>query len=155
MASPLTQPVCSKEVWTARLRDFLHDCAGSAPSEEHDRIREAVLLLLHDPRPRDDNKPHRAHFDPVAIEAMLGCNASESAVLALIGPDDTFMLSRGMNGTCLATLVMADGSEEMICEAATLSLALLAAYVSKLLTVMERRNQEKSQARLPLGVRIH
>ncbi len=112
-------------------------------------------MLLHDPRPREDGKPHRPHFDPAAIEAMLGCNASESAVLALIGPDDTFMLSRGMNGTCLATLVMADGSEEMICEAATLSLALLAAYVSKLLTTMERRNQEKSQARLPLGVRLH
>ena len=167
MASPLTQHVCSTEVWIARLRDFLHDCAGSAPSEEHDRIREGLLLFLHDPargekrlgagqKPGQKPEPKSAHkLDPAAIEAMLACGATESAVLALIGPNDTFMLSRGLNGTCLATLVMADGSEEMICEAATLSLALLAAYVSKLLTGMERRNTEAAPVTLPSGVRLH
>ncbi len=158
MASPLTQIVFSKDVWSARLRDFLHDCTGSAPSEEHDRIREALLLFVETPELRGrERRPSGVDpipVDPAAIEAMLACGATESAVLALIGPDDTFMLSRGMNGTCLATLVMADGSEEMICEAATLSLALLAAYVSKLLTGMERK-EDKAQVTLPSGVRLH
>ncbi|MDF2639244.1 MAG: hypothetical protein K0R64_2228 [Novosphingobium lindaniclasticum] len=154
VASPLTHLVCSKEVWTARLQDFLHDCAASAPSQEHDRIREAWLLFVHEPGLRDGQATRWADLNSSGIEAMLACGAAESAVLALIGPDDTFMLSRGVNGTCLATLVMPDGSEEMI-EAATLSLALLAAYVSKLLTGIERRNQEKGVVALPSGGRLH
>ncbi|QDK34632.1 hypothetical protein [Sphingomonas sp. IC081] len=149
MASSVIERVSETDVWTARLRDFLHDCAGSAPAEEHDRIREAVLLL-HDP---DGLVGHA--FEPAAIAAMLACGAGESAVLAILGPDLNCMISRGSAGSCLATLVLADGSEEVICEGSTLALALLAAYVSMLLAGAEREDEAVSTFTMPAGVRLH
>ncbi|WP_395329002.1 hypothetical protein WBP06_14210 [Novosphingobium sp. BL-8H] len=145
----MTDHVSETEVWTARLRDFLHDCAGSAAVEEHDRIREAVLLL-HDPA-----GDAAATFEPATIEAMLACGAAESAVLTILGPDVNCMVSRGSAGTCLATLVLPDGSEEVICEGATLALALLAAYVSMLLAGLEREDAISSPLTLPAGARLH
>lgn len=149
MASALTDHLSETDVWTARLRDFLHDCAGSAPVEEHDRIREAVLLL------HDADGDATAAFEPAAVEAMLACGAAESAVLAILGEDVNCMVSRGSAGTCLATLVLPDGSEEVICEGATLALALLAAYVSMLLAGLEREDAVSSPLTLPAGARLH
>jgi hypothetical protein len=149
MASSVIERVSETDVWTARLRDFLHDCAGSAPAEEYDRIREAILLL-HDPD--GENGPT---FDPKAVAAMLACGASESAVLAILGPDVNCMLSRGSGGSCLATLVLPDGSEEVICEGATLALALLASYVSMLLAGVERDDEPNATFTMPAGVRLH
>lgn len=149
MASALTDHLSESDVWTARLRDFLHDCAGSAPVEEHDRIREAVLLL-HAP-----DGDAGSTFDPATIEAMLACGASESAVLVILGSDVNCMVSRGSAGTCLATLVLPDGSEEVICEGATLALALLAAYVSMLLAGLERDDGISAPMTLPAGARLH
>lgn len=137
--------------WTVQLRDFLHACAGSAPGEEVDRIREATLLFRPDLRGQG-----RESAEFAEVEAMLACGATESAVLALIGEDEVFIWSRGLGGNCLATLVMPDGSEELMCEAATLSLALLSAYVSKLLTRLERRAQhDTAQSAAPSGLRLH
>jgi hypothetical protein len=114
------------------LRDFLNDCVGSAASEEVDRIREAGLLLQREPRPGGGN------LDLVLIETMLNGGAAESAVMAMVGPEQAFILSRGRTGTCLATVVNHDGSEEMIAEGATIALALLGAFVSLRLAEIER-----------------
>lgn len=149
MASSLTDRDSETDVWIARLRDFLHDCAGSAPAEEHDRIREAILLL-HDP-----DGQNGAPFDPATIEAMLACGASESAVLTILGPDINCMVSRGSAGSCLATLVLPDGSEEVISEGATIALALLAANVSMLLAGLERDESISAPMTLPVGARLH
>ncbi|MBO9722979.1 MAG: hypothetical protein J7530_01250 [Novosphingobium sp.] len=147
----MDQVVFDIAAWTAQLRDFLDDCAGSAPCEEIDRIREAMHLF----RP-DAARSVRDGFDPAGIDAMLACGATESAVLALIGEDEVFIWSRGLGGNCLATLVMPDGSEELMCEATTLSLALLSAYVTKLLIRLERReNQDAAQPASDAGIRLH
>lgn len=116
------------------MRDFLHDCAASGPAEQGDRIREAVRLL---------GMASAAE----SIEAKLASGAPESAVLELIGPETAFMLSRGGNGSCLAAVVLPDGSEEMISEGSTLALAMLAAHVSSLLADAElgERNSDYSQ----------
>ncbi|WP_243652576.1 hypothetical protein [Novosphingobium sp. PhB165] len=145
----MTEPVSDTHVWIARLRDFLHDCAGSASAEEHDRIREAVLLL-HDPDGQSG-----ATFEPTTIEAMLSCGAAESAVFAIVGPDVNCMVSRGSAGSCLATLVLPDGSEEVISEGATFGLALLAAYVSMILSGLERDDGMSAPLTLPNGARLH
>lgn len=131
------------------MRDFLHDCAGSAPAEEHDRIREAILLL-YDPDGRNGEP-----FDPATVESMLACGAGESAVLAILGPDVNCMVSRGSAGSSLATLVLPDGSEEVISEGATIALALLAAYVSMLLAGLEREEGISAPLTLPVGARLH
>lgn len=149
MASSLTYRDSESDVWIARLRDFLHDCAGSAAAEEHDRIREAILLL------HDADGQNGWSFDPATIEAMLACGAGESAVLAVLGPDINCMVSRGNGGSCLATLVLPDGSEEVISEGATIALALLAAYTSMLLAGLERDDIVSAPLTLPGGARLH
>lgn len=107
------------------MRDFLHDCVASGPSEQSDRIREAVQVL-------------GVGQAAGSIDAKLASGAEESAVLELIGPETAFMLSRGGNGSCLAAVVLLDGSEEMISEGSTLALAMLAAHVSSLLADAEQ-----------------
>jgi len=127
----------------------MHVCLASAPSEQADRIREARKLLSRhvvDARKSVDCMPRSQ-----AIEAMLAVGAHESAVLSLIGGKTGFMLSRGRNGNCLASTVLAEvfdedvaeGSDEVVAEASTPALALLAAYLASLLTDCEKTIAEK------------
>jgi hypothetical protein len=124
-------PQLSKDPWRARLSDLLHDCAASAPAEQVDRIREAQHLLLNGPA--GAVRSPGAISDRRTVETLLAAGAHESAVMMLIGADTAFMLSRGANGTCLASAVLPDGSEEVVAEGSTLALALLAAYLSSLI----------------------
>ena len=104
--------------WKSRLRDLLHDCAASGPSEQADRVADAAELLC---------------IDTPSVQEKLRVGACESAVMEIIGGETSFMLSRGGSGRCLATVVLPDGSEEVISEGSTLALALLAAHLSALL----------------------
>jgi len=120
----------SLDVWKARMRDLQKDCVASVPREQAARIRDAAHLLGR-------SELHAVGCAPVSIrmadlEAMLEASAFESAVLHLMGGEAAFMLSRGGNGSCLATVVQPDGAEEMIAEGATPALALLAAHLAAL-----------------------
>lgn len=118
-------------LWQARMEDFLYDCAASAASEQADRVREAAHLFA---RSQADGLGLAVPSpDVAAIEAMVDCGAIESAALALLSPDAGFLLSRGGNGVCLASIVLPDGSEEVTAEGSTMALALLAALVSAVL----------------------
>lgn len=149
MAIVLKERPLDLGVLTARLQDFLNDCVGSAANEEMDRIREAGLLLQGMPM------PGRESPDVAAIEAMLGCGAVESAVLAIVGPDVSFMLSRSTGGSCLATVVAPDETEETIAEGATIALALLAAHASSLLARLGRGEDEEIGIPTPPSARFH
>lgn len=134
MASMMDELVPEPEVWTARLRDFVHDCIDSAPCEEADRIREAAMLLQNGTM----LGRHIHGVDPVLVETMLACGAPESAVLAMFAPDAVFMVSRGQDNACLATVIAGEEADEVISEGSTLALALLAAYVAGVLAGLER-----------------
>jgi len=149
MGSSAKQPSRPSVLWEARLRDFLHDCVSSAASEEEDRIREGARLLQ-----RLEGQGHR-RVDPVAIEAMLGCGAGESAVLELIGPHAPFLVSRGGSGTCLATLILPDGTEEVMAEGATLALSLLAGHAAYLLQQLEQVEEIVTMNGLEATERLH
>ncbi len=114
----------------AQLRDFLHDCVSSAPAEEGDRLREAGFLLAGMDAERNREMPAR-------VEALLQSGGGESAALALIGRDSPFMVSRGPNGRCLASLFGSDAAEEIVAEGATVALALLAAFASAMVSRIE------------------
>lgn len=131
----------------ARLRDFLHDCAASAPCEEAERVREALRTLPAPPSGRASSR---------RIESLLGEGAALCAVLAIIGPDTPFMLSRGEGQTCLATVLAHEGFEEMVSEGPTLALALLTAHVAACLVGLERRPGPAEVPAIPLGsARLH
>lgn len=145
----LSEQIFDSDVSIARLRDFLNDCVGSDACEEADRIREAGLLL------RGAALIGGACPDLGALEMMLSCGAAESAVLTILDPGMAFMLSRGAGGSCLATVVVEDGSEEIISEGATVALALLAAYVSLLLARFEQAQAETVRIMIPRSTRLH
>lgn len=148
MATTLDQFV-DERAEARRLRDFLHDCAGSAPCEEVDRVREALTLL------NGVGVDGAIAFDHARINAMLGCGAAMSAVLEILGPDMPFMLSRGGRDSCLATVVPAGGSEEAIAEGATLALALLAGHVAAVLSRLERTGHLVELPLASASLRVH
>lgn len=133
MASTRDSRVPEPEVWIARLRDFVQLCLESAAGDEAGRLREAAVLFALGAEARAGVAP--VNLD--AIEAMLACGAAESAVLAMLSPEAVFMLSRGQGNSCLATVIVGESGDEVICEGPTLALALLAAYSAAVLSGLE------------------
>ncbi|MEE4451826.1 hypothetical protein [Novosphingobium resinovorum] len=132
-----------------RLRDFLYDCAGSAPCEEADRVREAVQLL------GGGGIDAAAPLDHARIEVMLACDAAMNAVLEILGPDMAFMLSRGGNEACLATVVPPGRAEEAVAEGSTLALAMLAGHVAAVLARLETEEHVAEAQIAPASMRLH
>lgn len=121
-----------ESAWCLRLQEFVCDCVASTAGEQAKRLREAANLMRL--APPSVMVPGGNAVDQQTIEMMIGAQAFESAVLALMGPDAGYMLSRG-NGTCLATVFMPGLLEELTYEGATPALALLAAHASALAEV--------------------
>jgi hypothetical protein len=115
---------------------MLHDCAASAPEEQADRIREAYALFAH--RGFRGGQSRATMLNGKTLEVLLALGAYESVVLALMGDNSAFMLSRGANGNCLASVALPHGPEEMVAEGSTLALALLCAHLSALLANGEK-----------------
>jgi hypothetical protein len=122
---------------------------GSAPQEEADRVRDALALLARSPD-RIGPLP-----DPARIEAMLAADAAESAALALTGGETGFMLSRGAGGTCLATIALPGGEEDVTAEGATVALALLAARLSALLAEATGRRDAQGGTMAASALRLN
>jgi len=118
-----------------KLQDFLHDCVASSPVEQADRIREAYLLFRE--MPEEFGLSVEAALDEFDLDALLMTGAYESVALAFLTPETCFMMSRGVNGNCLATVSLPGVAREMTAEAATLALALLAALASAVIARME------------------
>lgn len=114
-----------RAVRAGRLRDLLHDCAGSPASAQAARLIEAARLL------------HGA-VEVARVEAMVACGAYESAAHAVLGPDRPFLVSRGATGLCLASTLIVRRNQKADCdeamgEGATPALAMLTALAAALL----------------------
>ena len=118
------------------MQAFAHACAESVADEQADRIREGNVVLQLADALAWGGPPlwNRAGV----LEAMLAAGAYESAVMALLGPEVCFMLSRGGYGLCLATVVLPGSENEVTAEASTPALALLTALASALLDYDEQ-----------------
>ncbi|MFS0850248.1 hypothetical protein AB3M93_12390 [Novosphingobium panipatense] len=152
MMTTILEKMGGSRAHAARLRDFLHDVAGSTACEEADRVREALILL---PGGGSDGA---SGLDYPRIEAMLECGATLNAVLEIVGPDAALMLSRGSNAVCLATVVPAGAPEEAITDGPTLALAVLAGHVSGVVAHLERGDVEPETPEMPaipLSMRLH
>lgn len=129
-------PAKSSAEWRSRLQRFQSDCQNSGPREQAKRIREANQIFHGVTKLFGGTTP--LLLNDQQLEGMLSAEAYESAALALIDKDASFMLSRGSSGLYLATVV-APGGEEMTAEGSTLALAVLAAQSSVLLCTGEER----------------
>mgnify|MGYP002078487010 CR=1 FL=1 len=135
MASTRDEPVPEPEMWTARLRDFVHECIESTAREEASRVREAARLFAYGAEAGMGGGADG--IDLAVIDAMLACGAAESAVLAMLSPRTVFMVSRGQGNSCLATVIVGESGDEVISEGPTVALALLSAYSAAQLSALD------------------
>jgi len=98
-----------------KLRRLAEMCRNGALEDQPRRIRQARGLA-------------RAQVPSRMFEVMIAAGAYESAALLLLGEDAAWILSRGGEGRCLASLLLPGMSEEVTCEAASPTLALLGAW---------------------------
>ena len=117
--------------WLEDLRYFLSDCESSGPNEQALRIAEAQALFVAAPELVSGHWKSLPQASVLA--AMCAAGAFESAALALIGEGMGYLLSRGGNGVFLASVVLADQTEDQSCMGRTAALALLAALALALL----------------------
>ena len=129
--SPQPTDRLKRDMLKSRLRDLLHDCAASAPVEQADRIREAYDLLLRSASHSDGSSGSVP--DKGALDATLTLGAYEGAVIALVGGGESFMLSQGAHGICIASVVLPGGSDEVVSEGSTMALALLCAHITSII----------------------
>ena len=131
MAPTSTAPTAmERALWRERVSELCAACVDASPAEGPARLRECLALLTLAP---EAGFAGAAGLPTVArIEAMLACGAQESAALALLPKGASYLLSRGADDVCLASVVLPLTAEEVTAEGATPALALLAALTASL-----------------------
>lgn len=124
------------------LQRFVQLCATNTAVDQLSRLRDA-LTLAKTTRSLD------------MVEVMIAAGAFESAALAVIGDQATWMLSKGGEGRCLASLILPGMSEEVTSEGATPALALLGAWASAALVSKGKPAPETSRPVRPTGTSLH
>ena len=124
------------------LQRFVQLCAINTPADQLSRLRDA-LTLAKTTRSLD------------MVEVMIAAGAFETAALAVIGDHATWMLSKGGEGRCLASLILPGMSEEVTSEGATPALALLGAWASAALVSRGAPAAEQSPPARPTGASFH
>ena len=128
----------AKALWRERVSELCAACVDALPPEGPARLREGLALLTLAPEqdlPATDCLPGVA-----SVEAMLACGAEVSAALALLPKGASFLLSRGEDDTCLASVILPLSTEEVTAEGASPSLALLAALMASLVLPAKGQN---------------
>ncbi|MCB2047556.1 MAG: hypothetical protein KDE32_04935 [Novosphingobium sp.] len=124
------------------LRDFADKCSRAGPADEAELLREARIIT-------------RARYSPRMIEVMIAAGAGESAALAMIGKDVAWMLSKGAVDSCMASVILPGMTEEVTMQASTPALALLAAWASAALCLLDLAPAESVTPLRPEGARLH
>jgi len=154
--------------WRLRLAELCQDCANADGGEEAEPLRQALHLMARVPDANEagmgamaDHLPPQAHF-----EALLALGAYDSAAMALMPEQASYILSRSASGQCLASVLLPDVDEEMTSQAQTPALALVSALMACLTTMAGRdpwmvvdddddAGFERAEWHVPPGVRLH
>jgi len=111
--------------WRRQLGELALACAGSFPAEEAQRLIELRRLLAAAPAPsliRGLAVPSGER-----LEQLIAADASESAALAMLGPECGYLLSRGASGQHLASVILPGADEEISAGGDSMALALVGA----------------------------
>ena len=119
-----------REQWRTRVSELCAACVEALAPEGPARLREGLALLTLAP---EASFVATAGLPSVAsVEAMLACGAQESAALSLLPTGASYLLSRGEDNTCLASVVLPQTAEEVTAEGDSPALAVLAALMASL-----------------------
>jgi hypothetical protein len=111
----------------AGITQVLLACSAATATDAAPLLRKGYAALAEELSLTPDDfaeLPPRGQF-----EAMLLCGGVESAALALLPRNASFMLSRGANGRHLGSVFMPECGEHTV-EGSTAALALMAATLS-------------------------
>ncbi len=123
------------------LQRFAELCATSGLADQARRLHEALTLT------------RAAGRDMIRV--MIAAGAFESAALAVIGGEATWIVSKGGEGRCLASVVLPGMSEEVTSEGASPALALLGAWASASLVSTTKPAAEAALPVRPAGTLLH
>ena len=124
-------------LWRERVSELCAACVDALSPEGPGRLRECFALMTLAPETGFANSAGLPGIS--MIEAMLASGAQESAALALLPKGASYLLSRGEDDTCLASVVLPQTGEEVTAEGATPALAVLAALLGSLVLPMRGR----------------
>ena len=119
--------------WQRRLHHFLCDTRASPPEMQGARVREAAQLF----RAGDMNAAAEG-VSQDRLDSLLRIGAYESAAIELLEDSTGFMLSRGLMGKCMATVMLETPSEEITVHGATPALAMIAATAAAQISRRDR-----------------
>ena len=114
--------------WADQATALSLECAVTPHRYQANMLRQTDALMGHAPAAISSliaPPPPLGHF-----EALLSVGAYETAAIALLGTGIGYLVSRGPEGSCLASVVLPGMSEDMCVEASTEALALLSALLA-------------------------
>ena len=109
--------------WLNALDDLATRCEASPAHDQQACWNAFAGLILSAPLDLGGYGIDARSIGSMATMVELG--ALESACLAALGPQVGYIASRGPGGTCLATVVLPGGSDEMTGTGSSLALALM------------------------------
>jgi hypothetical protein len=113
--------------WRMRIEELGTACRTSEAAGEADGMREAFDLLALAPPGRLAGQGMQ--LSEALLESLLAARAYESAAIAMLPEYTGYMLSKGINGVHMASVIMPGSSEDSYAYGATAALALIAALM--------------------------
>lgn len=126
----------------SKLQRLAGLCTTRGPDDQASLLHEALMLSAPGV-PRE------------LVEVMIAARAFESAALAVIGPQAAWMVSKGSENACLASVLLPGLREEITREGATPALALIAAWASAALLKPVRSSSDQAVPLRPEGTSLH
>lgn len=139
--------------WVAALHILAVNCTESDPHESRHCIRRMNELLMI--APEEALVSGLRAIDPPRLEALLVLDAHETAAMSMLIEDVGYMLSRGHDGSSVATVVPKLTGEETSGVGATPALALIAALALSLCDAPCPANLATRPARTPARSALH
>lgn len=139
-------------VWQDSLDGLSHAIEQASAGQEIHLLR--LFLDLAERVPQRSMLQGLMPPDRDRIETALAAGAVESAMLILIGEDTGFCLSRGADGTPLASVLLPYQFEESTAGGATLGLACLGALVGALTSDLSQPGVAP-MIEIPAGTVLH
>jgi hypothetical protein len=127
--APITRTMAmTMAEWRLRLAELCRDCASAESEDEGDLLLKTYGLIAKAPQVQSGLHDH---LPPMStMQALVKLGAHDSAALALMPENASYILSRSIDGDCLASVILPDMDEEMTSEAQTPALSLLSALAA-------------------------
>ena len=119
--------------WTRQLCELKADIAVSQPSSAPAILTGVRALLAQ--APEDTVCLGPLATSPKRFRALLDQDGFESAAVALLDAKVGYMISRGPNGACLASVVLPGMGKDISAGGESVALALVSAYLDAILHI--------------------